>query len=131
MIVFSIGALFLMRTNKEAHFYSEYLSYLSIISPIIYISFTIWTSPSKDSRLGLDNVLLCLELRGKALGNRYLMNAHQGQCSHSKTIKIKITTIIIRIQTTLTAKTTTDNRINNDKGFNSKDSSSQGSLSKE
>ena len=131
MIVFSISALFLMRTNKEAHFYSEYLSYLSIISPIIYISFAIWTSPSKDSRLGLDNVLLYLELRGKALGSRYLMNAHQGQCNHSKIIKIKITTIIIRIQTTLTAKTTTDNRISNDKGFNSKDSSSQGSLSKE
>ena len=120
-----------MRTKKEAHFYFEYLSYLSIILPICFISFTIWTSRSKDSRLGLDNAHSFLELKGKALDSRYLTNARHVLCSHNKIIKIKITTIIIRIQTTSTAKITIDSRTNNERGFNSKDSSSQGNPSKE
>lgn len=71
------------------------------------------------------------EPKGKDLDSKYHLNAHQGQHNPNKIIKIKVTTIIITIRTTLPAKTTIDSRINKDKGSSSKDSSNQDSLSKE
>lgn len=71
------------------------------------------------------------EPKGKDLDSKYHLNAHKSQHNHNKIIKIKVTTIIIRIRATLSAKTTIDSRINKDKGSSSKDSSNQDSLSKE